>query len=270
MWLSGADCGSPVHHVAPHPRCVVVLPSTHQLVQLSVVLLALALFVLLGVIQSRRGSQRDVFQSMTHEAATRGTLQLEEAPESPSNAAVKPGRLSAVRRGLVTLLVLAYPMSCNQVLRLLHCRHVTGDEAHAGSSRDVESQWVVDQHPNMVCLSLPHHLPAAIVAAAVALFFVLGFPLCTMWRLHVHVARLWRRAMASGGSGGDGASAKQGSRQLHTLLLHNAVAPRPRTREEADMQLVWGSFLYTSYVPQKFYFKQVLCVYVCLRLCPRR
>ena len=84
-----------------------------------------------------------------------------------------------------------YPLLCTSVLATLRCVRIPGTyDAPA-------ARWVVASQPYLTCLG-QEHLPAAVLAVASLVLFVLGFPLGTLAYLSWHQDKWKPKAFAAG------------------------------------------------------------------------
>jgi hypothetical protein len=74
-----------------------------------------------------------------------------------------------------------YPLVATSVFSMVHCVRVP-------ATYNLPAQWVVASQPYIKCLS-PEHRPVALLAVAVAVLFLVGYPFATavyLWRTRSH------------------------------------------------------------------------------------
>ena len=146
--------------------------------------------------------------------------------------------LAALRRMMVTALVLLFPVVTNTVLSLLRCERqvqvsTLDEELASGGSVGVTGEtlttrWVVSSQPDVGCLDSVH-TPALLIGIAAGIGYSVAFPLVSF--LHV--------------------------RKASKKLLNAAPGEQGVTPAMVERGIVWGSFLDGSYKLPLFWFKQV-------------
>ena len=141
--------------------------------------------------------------------------------------------LATARRGMITAMVVMYPVITNAVLSMLHCTSV---EVDSGDGSGVSRSWVVAAQPEVQCLE-DDHIVSAALAALCAVVYVVMFP--AMSAAHLFRTTMGKAATSGGGDGVSwGEAAKVGT-------------------PTQERQVVWGAFIDGSYKRTRFWFKQV-------------